>query len=69
MKANKSSDKRLEALVNRMFEKSLRSKHLNDTIGIAIECNRFDIMEKAISMSTRIGDTLQYCLRVCIILI
>ena len=29
---------------------------------------RFDIMEKAISMSTRIGDTLQYCLRVSIYL-
>ena len=64
MKAKRTPDSRLEALVNRMFDKSLQSKNLKQVIGIAIECNRFDVMERAISMSTKISETLNYCLHV-----
>ena len=55
MQAKKQPDARLEALVNRMFEKSLAAKEINQVIGIAIECNRFDVMEKAISQSRHIS--------------
>ena len=64
MKAKRTPDSRLEALVNRMFDKSLQNKNLKQVIGIAIECNRFDVMERAISMSTKISETLNYCLHV-----
>ena len=47
-----------------MFEKSLAAKEINQVIGIAIECNRFDIMEKAISQSRHISSTLNYCLAI-----
>lgn len=66
MKAKRTPDSRLEALVNRMFDKSLQSKNLKQVIGIAIECNRFDVMERAISMSTKISETLNYCLHVSV---
>ena len=64
MKAKRPPDSRLEALVNRMFDKSVQSRYLKQVIGIVIECNIFDVMERAISMSTIISETLNYCLHV-----
>merc|ERR1712106_553231 len=64
MRLKKQPDARLEALVNRMFEKSLASKEINQVIGIAIECNRFDVVEKAVQQARNVSATLNYCLSI-----
>lgn len=41
-------DQRLEAIVNRMFEKCLNDGQFKQAVGIAIESRRMDIFEDAV---------------------
>ena len=46
-------DLRLEAVVNRMFDNCLESGQYKQAIGIAIETQRLDVLEKAIRLTVR----------------
>lgn len=41
-------DPRLEAIVNRMFQRCLDDSQYRQALGLALETNRMDIFEKAI---------------------
>lgn len=62
-------DVRLEAIVNRMFQRCLDDKCYKQAIGIALETRRTDIFEQAIEQSGDIPENLSYCLKVCLSLI
>ena len=44
-------DPRLEAIVNRMFERCLKERQYQHAAGVAFETRRIDILERAISES------------------
>ncbi|KAJ1721546.1 proteasome regulatory particle base subunit [Coemansia erecta] len=61
-------DKRLEAVVERMFERCFETKEYGQVVGISIEARRLDVLERALSS----GDTralLAYVQKDCVDLI
>jgi 26S proteasome regulatory subunit N2 len=57
-------DWRLEAIVNRMFEKCHEEKEWTHAVGVAIESKRLDALEKAISRSDQPEVVLSYAMKV-----
>lgn len=57
-------DGSLESLVNQMFQRCLDSHQYKQTVGIALECRRMDIFEKAILESDDIEGMLSYAFKV-----
>lgn len=55
-----SIDPKLEAVVNRMFERCLRDGEYTQAIGIAIETRRTDVVEQAIMSGEYIDEKLNY---------
>ena len=51
LKDGEEIDPRLEAIVNRMFERCLGDQRYKQAVGIAIETRRIDILERAIRVS------------------
>lgn len=62
-------DRRLEDIVNRMFQRFFEDKKFKQAIGIAIETRRLDIFERAIQLSTNIQDTISYAYKIALQLI
>ncbi|XP_076096035.1 26S proteasome non-ATPase regulatory subunit 1-like isoform X2 [Mytilus galloprovincialis] len=62
-------DERLEAIVNRMFQRCLADKQFKQAVGIALETRRIDIFEKAILQADDVNSMLSYSLKVCMSLI
>jgi len=65
-------DKRLEDIVNRMFERCIQHREYRQAIGIAIETKRMDIFEKAITCDKsekQVFEMLGYSFRVVMNLI
>ncbi|KAL3316532.1 26S proteasome non-ATPase regulatory subunit 1 [Cichlidogyrus casuarinus] len=60
--------KRMEMLVNRMFEQSLVAKKHKHALGIAIETRRMDIFERAILESDDQEEMMRYAFRVVLTL-
>nr|XP_039249968.1 26S proteasome non-ATPase regulatory subunit 1-like [Styela clava] len=58
-------DTRLEAIVNRMFEKCLADGQFKQAVGIAIEARRMDVFEQAVKLAPNLNDMLAYCLKLC----
>lgn len=65
----KPIDPRLEAVVNRMFQRCLDDKQFKQALGIALETRRIDIFEKAIKKSDDVHTMLSYAFKVCMSLI
>lgn len=65
----KPIDSRLEAIVNRMFQRCFDDKQYKQAVGIALETRRIDIFEKAILESDDVGYMLSYSLKVTMSLI
>ncbi|XP_005095836.1 26S proteasome non-ATPase regulatory subunit 1 [Aplysia californica] len=65
----KPIDPRLEAVVNRMFQRCLDDKQFKQAVGIALETRRIDIFEKAIKTSDDVAGMLSYAFKVCMSLI
>lgn len=61
----KQIDPRLEAVVNRMFQRCFDDKMFKQAVGIALETRRIDIFERAIMESDDIPSMLSYSLKVC----
>ena len=53
-------DPKLEEIVNRMFERCLKDGEYNQTIGIALEARRSDMIEQAIRAGEYIDEKLNY---------
>lgn len=51
-------DERLEAIVNRMFQRCFDDKQYRQAVGIALETRRMDMFEKAIVASVSVYFTL-----------
>ncbi|CAH1781068.1 unnamed protein product [Owenia fusiformis] len=66
---HKDIDPRLEAIVQRMFQRCFDDRQYKQAIGIALETRRIDIFEDAIKKSDDISAMLQYSLKVCMSLI
>jgi len=66
---HKEIDPRLEAIVNRMFQRCFDDQRFKQAVGIALETHRIDIFEKAILESGDIPGMLLYSLKVCMSLI
>lgn len=62
-------DKRLEAIVNRMFDACLADKQYKEALGIALETRRMDIFEAAIKQSDDVAGMLLYAFQVAMSLI
>ena len=62
-------DPRLEAVVNRMFQRCFSDRQYKQALGIALETRRVDILEKAILESKNVPAILSYALKVCMSLI
>ena len=62
-------DPRLEAIVNRMFQRCLDDKQYKQAVGVALETRRIDIFEKAILQSDNVSGMLSYSLKVAMSLI
>lgn len=62
-------DERLEAIVNRMFQRCLNDKQFKQAVGIALETRRIDVFEKAILQADDVNGMLSYSLKVCMSLI
>lgn len=60
----KPIDSRLEAIVNRMFQRCFDDKQYKQAVGIALETRRIDIFEKAILDSEDVCYMLTYSLKV-----
>lgn len=60
VKGEVATDKRLEGIVQRMFEKALEQKQWKHVIGIALECRRLDVIEQAIVKSKQQEELLNY---------
>ncbi len=60
----KDIDPRLEAIVNRMFQRCFDDKTYKQAVGIALETRRIDIFEKAILQADDVAAMLQYSLKV-----
>lgn len=68
-KDKKDVDSRLEAIVNRMFQRCFDDRQFKQAVGIALETRRIDIFEKAIKTSDDIPGMLSYAFKVCMSLI
>jgi len=66
---HKDIDPRLEAIVNRMFQRCFDDHRYKQAVGIALETRRIDIFEKAILQSEDNNAMLLYSLKVCMSLI
>ncbi|KAF7255063.1 hypothetical protein EG68_08039 [Paragonimus skrjabini miyazakii] len=66
---NTSTYKRLEHVVNRMFDRCFEHKQYRQALGIAIETRRLDIFEKALTMAEDREGMLRYAFRVVLTLI
>ncbi|KAL3847589.1 hypothetical protein ACJMK2_018492 [Sinanodonta woodiana] len=66
---HKPIDLRLEAIVNRMFQRCFDDRQFKQAVGIALETRRIDIFEKAILASDDVPTMLTYGLKVCMSLI
>ena len=62
-------DPRLEAVVNRMFQRCFSDHQYKQALGIALETRRLDVFEKAILESKNVPVVLSYALKVCMSLI
>lgn len=62
----KMMDTRLEAIVNRMFQRCFDDKQYKQVVGIALETRRIDMFEKAILESDDPSAMLAYSLKVCL---
>lgn len=60
----KPIDPRLEAIVNRMFQRCLDDGQYRQAFGLAIETRRMDIFEAAIAQSDDIPGMLSYAFKV-----
>ncbi|KAL1542968.1 26S proteasome non-ATPase regulatory subunit 1 A [Salvia divinorum] len=58
-------DPRMEAIVERMLDKSTTDGKYRQTIGVAIECRRLDKLEEAVVRSDNVHSTITYCIDVC----
>ncbi|XP_022237955.1 26S proteasome non-ATPase regulatory subunit 1 [Limulus polyphemus] len=65
----KPIDPRLEAIVNRMFQRCFEDGQYRQAVGIALETRRMDIFEKAILSSDNVQAMLSYSFRVTMSLI
>ncbi|KAH3809770.1 hypothetical protein DPMN_138149, partial [Dreissena polymorpha] len=65
----KPVDARLEAIVNRMFQRCFDDKQYKQAVGIALETRRIDIFERAILESEDVNYMLTYSLKVTMSLI
>ncbi|XP_060078648.1 26S proteasome non-ATPase regulatory subunit 1-like [Ylistrum balloti] len=65
----KDIDPRLEAIVNRMFQRCFDDKQYKQAVGIALETRRIDIFRRAILESDDVAAMLSYSLKVCMSLI
>uniref|UniRef100_UPI00358F1252 26S proteasome non-ATPase regulatory subunit 1 n=1 Tax=Myxine glutinosa TaxID=7769 RepID=UPI00358F1252 len=62
-------DPRLEAIVDRMFQRCFDDRKYKQAVGIALETRRLDIFEKAVTESNDVPGMLAYSLKVCMALI
>lgn len=58
-------DRALEIVVEKMFERSFNDGEYKSAIGIALQSRRTDMLEKAIKLSGKIPELLQYTSSVC----
>ncbi|GIY90977.1 26S proteasome non-ATPase regulatory subunit 1 [Caerostris extrusa] len=65
----KPIDPRLEAIVNRMFQRCFQHGQYNQAVGIALETRRMDIFETAIMKSDDVVEMLSYSFKVTMSLI
>lgn len=65
----KEIDPRLEAIVNRMFQRCLDDAQYRQALGLALETRRMDIFQKAIIQSDDINGMLSYAFQVAMSLI
>ncbi|GFQ95967.1 26S proteasome non-ATPase regulatory subunit 1 [Trichonephila clavata] len=65
----KPIDSRLEAIVNRMFQRCFQHGQYNQAVGIALETRRMDIFETAIMKSDDVVEMLSYSFKVTMSLI
>ncbi|KAF5287749.1 hypothetical protein FQA39_LY15769 [Lamprigera yunnana] len=65
----KSIDSRLEAIVNRMFQRCLDDGQYRQALGLALETRRMDIFELAITQSDDVAAMLSYAFQVAMSLI
>lgn len=63
----KSIDSRLEAIVNRMFQRCLDDGQYRQAMGLALETRRMDIFESSITQSDDIISMLSYAFQVILI--
>ena len=66
---HKDIDPRLEAIVNRMFQRCFDDQRYKQAVGISLETRRIDIFEKAILDADDVNAMLLYSLKVCMSLI
>lgn len=59
-----SMDVRLEAIVNRMFQRCLDDKQYKQALGLALETRRMDIFAKSIESSDNVNEMLSYAFQV-----
>lgn len=62
-------DERLEAIVNRMFQRCFDDKQYRQAVGIALETHRMDMFEKAIVSSKEVPAMLAYSTNVAMTLV
>lgn len=65
----KAIDPRLEAIVNRMFQRCLDDGQYRQAVGLALETRRMDIFEAAITQSEDVSGMLSYAFQVAMSLI
>ncbi|KAK5645712.1 hypothetical protein RI129_004176 [Pyrocoelia pectoralis] len=65
----KPIDSRLEAIVNRMFQRCLDDGQYRQALGLALETRRMDIFEAAITQSDDVASMLSYSFQVAMSLI
>ncbi|XP_064639152.1 26S proteasome non-ATPase regulatory subunit 1-like [Lineus longissimus] len=65
----KPIDPRLEAIVNRMFQRCFDDHEYKQAVGIALETRRIDIFEKAILQADDVQNMLSYAVKVTMSLI
>lgn len=61
----KQIDPRLEAIVNRMFQRCLDDGQYRQAMGLALETRRMDIFESSITQSDDIINMLIYAFQAC----
>lgn len=61
----KPIDARLEAIVNKMFQRCLDDGQYRQAMGLALETRRMDIFEASIIQSDDISSMLTYAFQVC----